>query len=145
VFSLFKTKKGDSFLKNIKVDMHSHLIPAIDDGAKNLKDSIELIKNLKEIGYSHLITTPHIMNDSYPNSKETILKGLATLKNELQKQQIDIQIDAAAEYYLDEDFLNKLHNKDILTIKNEFLLFETSYISKPINLEDIIYEIKING
>jgi tyrosine-protein phosphatase YwqE len=145
MFSFLRKKEKKNYLADLKVDIHSHLIPGIDDGAKDLEDSIELIKKLKELGYSKLITTPHIMSDSYPNSKDTILQGLDILKKELKKEAIVIEIEAAAEHYLDENFLNILEKQEVLPIAKEYLLFETSYISKPINLEDLIYEIKING
>ena len=145
MFSFLKRKEKKNYLLDLKVDMHSHLIPSIDDGAKSLEESILLIKKLKNLGYKKLITTPHIMADSYPNTKESIYKGLNILKEELEKLNIDIQIEAAAEHYLDESFIDNLQNNKVLPIANEYLLFETSYISKPINLEDLIYEIKIRG
>jgi len=145
MFSFFKKKDKKNYLQELRVDMHSHLIPAIDDGAKSIEESINLITKLKELGYRKLIITPHIMADSYPNNKETITSGLNKLKKELKNKEINIEIGVAAEHYLDENFLENLIRKDVLAIKDEYLLFETSYISKPINLEEIIYEIKIHG
>jgi len=145
MFSFFKKKSNKNYIKDLEVDMHSHLIPAIDDGAKNLENSISLIQNLKKLGYKKLITTPHIMADSYPNNKEIILNGLNKLKKELDNRGINIIIEVAAEHYLDEQFLQKLENSEVLPINSEYLLFETSYISRPLNLEEIIYEIKIKG
>jgi len=145
MFSFFKKKSNINFLEQVEVDMHSHLLPGIDDGSKDLDNTIELILKLKELGYKKLITTPHIMADSYPNNREIILEKLYIVENELKKRDIDIKISAAAEHYLDEAFLENLEKKEVLPIANRYLLFETSYISKPLNLEDIIYEIKING
>jgi len=145
MFSFFKKKEKVNYLKELIVDMHSHLLPGIDDGAKNLEDSVELILKLKELGYKKVITTPHIMADSYPNNREIILDKLHIVQNELEKRDVDIAIEAAAEHYLDEAFLKNLESRDVLPIKGEYLLFETSYISKPLNLEELIYEIKING
>ncbi len=146
MFSIFRKKiTKNEIIENLGfVDLHSHLIPNIDDGAKNLKQSIELIKSLKEIGYKKLITTPHIMIDAYPNSELDITTKLLNLKLNLAKENIAITIEVAAEYYIDEGFLEHLYNKPLL-INSEYLLFETSYMSKPMNLEDQIHEINAKG
>ena len=140
-FSLFKQKALLS-----EVDIHSHLIPGIDDGAKDIERSIELILELKKMGYRKLITTPHI-SDMFPNSKETILEGYTYLKDELEKRSIEIEIEVAAEYFADEKFEKLLTQKEILTFGEEkkYLLFELSYFTKPLELETLIYEIKLAG
>jgi len=138
MFGFFK--KGPSpkeIVETIKVDIHSHLIPGIDDGAQNLEDSLSLISKMQELGYKKLIITPHIMVDTYPNREDDIKNRLLTLRDEVKKRGIDIQLEAAAEYYLDEGFLN--HLEEPLLIADTFLLFETSYMSAPINFDDIIF------
>lgn len=122
-------------------DIHSHLIPDIDDGVKTLEESISIIKNLKELGYQKLITTPHIMSHRFPNTKETILSGLEKVKIELKKQNIDIIIEAAAEYYYDEYFIELIRKKDLLTFGDNHILFELSYTANPFGLEQVVYEL----
>jgi len=140
---IFKTLKKNDFNLNdfYSCDIHSHLIPNIDDGVKTLEDSIEIISSMKELGYKKLITTPHIMSHRFPNTKETILSGLKDVKNELIKRNIDIQIEAAAEYYYDEHFFAEIRNKNLLTFGDNYVLFEFSYTTKPFGLEQIIYEL----
>ena len=129
----------------LSVDIHSHLIPGIDDGAKDLERSIELVLSLKKMGYTKLITTPHV-SDMFPNSTETILSGYKCLKDELVKRNIEIEIEVAAEYYADETFEKLLEKRDILTFgKEKYLLFELSYFTKPYALEETIHEIKLAG
>jgi len=140
IFSFFEKKKPLD-IKSLKVDLHSHLIPSIDDGAKDIDESISMIKALHSLGYQKLITTPHIMSDGYKNNAQIIKDGLGIIKDSLLKEDIDIAIDIAAEYYLDDGFLDKLSNSELLTIEGRYLLFETSYISKPIKLEDMIFAI----
>jgi len=140
---LFNSQHGTQ--EYYRVDLHSHLIPAIDDGSQSMKESIELIKGLKSLGYTKLITTPHIMHHRFPNSSETILAGLEDVRAELKVQNIEIELEAAAEYYLDEHFLELLNKKDILTFGENYLLFEMSYAQKPVNLESIVHEIKVAG
>jgi len=140
---LFKTQHTTQ--EYYSVDLHSHLIPSIDDGSQSMEESIELIKELKSLGYEKLITTPHIMHHRFPNSSETILAGLEDVKAELKAQNIEIELEVAAEYYLDEYFLELLNKKDILTFGENYLLFEMSYGQKPVNLESLVHEIKVAG
>ncbi|MDQ7042787.1 MAG: CpsB/CapC family capsule biosynthesis tyrosine phosphatase [Sulfurimonas sp.] len=144
LFNKFFSKKNKQTLPYC-VDIHSHLIPGIDDGSKTIKESIALIKQLKSFGFKKLITTPHIMEHKYPNSPSIILAGLDNLREELKSQNINIEVDAASEYYLDEYFLKHLQKKDLLTFGDNYILFEMSYSLKPINLEQIINDIKTAG
>jgi protein-tyrosine phosphatase len=129
----------------IGTDLHSHLIPGIDDGAQDIEESIILIKRMMDFGFKKLVTTPHIMADYYRNTSDSILTGLDTLREELLLRNIDVEINAAAEYYLDETFENKLRKGDILTLGKNFVLFELSFINYPQNLFDVIDSIKQKG
>ena len=146
MFSFFGGKKisKQEIVDRLAVDLHSHLIPGIDDGAQTLDESIELIQNLSTIGYKKLIITPHIMIDVYKNEEDNIIERLEILKKAINKVGIDIDLEVAAEYYLDEGFLEHLNNKPLL-IADEYLLFETSYMAKPMNLYDIVFEISSKG
>ncbi len=142
----FKKKQELNSLKYYyTTDLHSHLIPGIDDGVKTLEESISIISNLKKLGYEKLITTPHIMSHRYPNTKDIILKGLEEVQNELHKQNISIEIQAAAEYYFDEHFINLIKNKDLMTFGDNYVLFELSYTSNPFGLEQVVFELLNSG
>lgn len=128
------------------VDIHSHLLPGIDDGAKNLDDSIELIKKMSGYGIKNFITTPHVLGDVYPNSSSTIKDKLKVVHNELKSRDIKgISISAAAEYMMDEQFVKLLENDDILTLKDNYILVEMSYFNAPFNLFEILFEIQLKG
>ena len=96
-------------LSLLKTDMHSHLIPGLDDGVDSLEKSMILIKEMKKLGYSKLITTPHIQGEFYQNSSGTILSELERVKRELKKQNVDIELQEAAEYLIDEKFKEKIY------------------------------------
>ena len=141
-FPFFSNRATQSLLN---VDLHSHLIPGIDDGAKDMERSIELILSLKEMGYKKLITTPHV-SDMFLNSSATILEGYSNLKKELKKRNIEIEIEVAAEYYADDNFEKLLDCKDLLSFGAEnYLLFELSYFTPPQDLESLVYEIQLAG
>src|SRR5690606_5749282 len=142
MFSFFKKKKKEAKynFQSIGVDMHSHILPGIDDGAPTVKESILLIQRLQNLGFKKLIATPHVMSDYYRNTPDTIHRALDEVKEELARQQIDIPIEAAAEYYMDEFFEEKLSQKDLLTFGDRHLLFELSFAHYPSGLHDIIYK-----
>mgnify|MGYP000533647182 CR=1 len=128
------------------VDIHSHLLPGIDDGAKNLDNSIELITKMRSYGIKNFITTPHVLGNVYQNSSKTINKKLEEVREELKNREInDVSIRAAAEYMMDEQFSELLEKDDILTLKDNFILVEMSYFSAPINLYEILFEIQLKG
>ena len=145
LFKNFKKKEILPLSYFYTTDLHSHLISDIDDGVKSIEESISIIKNLRELGFKKIITTPHIMSHKFPNTKEIIFKGLDDLKAELLNQNIDIIIEAAAEYYYDEYFIELIRKKDLLTFGDNHVLFELSYTTNPFGLEQIVFELLNNG
>ena len=128
------------------VDIHSHLLPGIDDGAKDMDTSIALLLKMASYGIKNFITTPHVLGSVYPNSSEVIKQQLAAVKKELEKREIkDISIQAAAEYMLDGEFSALLDQKDILVLKDNYILVEMSYFSAPINLYELLFKIQLKG
>ena len=146
IFSFFKKRKeAKKDVLRLKVDLHSHLIPGIDDGSQSMEESLRLLKGLETLGYEKVITTPHIMADAYRNTPQIIYEGLHSLRQAAAKEGIVIEIDAAAEYYLDDGFEALLQKGELMLMKGEYLLFETSYYAKPMQLEDMIFAITSSG
>lgn len=148
IFNIFKKKKRLQVpvdLSKLGCDVHSHLIPNIDDGSKGIDDSLNMITQLHQLGYTKIITTPHIMGDAYRNTPEIILGGLETVKNTLRENNIPVEMSAAAEYYLDFDFERKLDNEKLLTFGNNYVLFEVSYLNPPDNLYHVIFKMQTLG
>jgi protein-tyrosine phosphatase len=132
-------------LSFLKTDVHSHFIPGIDDGAKTIEDSLELIGAMEKMGYTKVITTPHIMSDYYRNTPEIILGGLDLVRNALAKSGSKMQIEAAAEYYIDFDFQEKIKEKKLLTFGNNYVLFEMPFIGEPQILNTVIFDMQMAG
>ena len=130
---------------HIRVDMHSHIIPNFDDGSKSLEESLAIIQTLISLGYEKIITTPHVRKHIYEFNSSEILEVLESLKKALEHENIDIELEVAAEYYLDEGLLKKVSENDILTIGGKYLLFETSLFASPLYLLEAIYEMKLQG
>jgi len=142
---LFKEKFPPADLSLLKADIHSHFIPGIDDGSKSIQNSLELIRAMQSFGYQKVITTPHIMSDSYKNTPEIILSGLDKVREASAKEGLKIQIDAAAEYYLDYEFTDKLKEKKLLTFGNNYLLFEMAFVNPPDNLYQFVFDMQTAG
>ncbi|MEJ6506286.1 MAG: histidinol phosphatase [Crocinitomicaceae bacterium] len=132
-------------LGRLKVDMHSHLIPGIDDGAQDMDQSIAMLAKFQNLGYKKVVTTPHVMTDSFPNTSETILNGLAALRAEAKSVGLTIEIEAAAEYYFDETLMPKIANKELLTFGDNYVLVEFAFHSPPQFLDQLFFELKSNG
>ena len=129
----------------LKTDLHSHLIPGIDDGSPDLETSIAIIKQFQKIGYTKIITTPHIMSDFYNNTSEDILNGLSVLRKELEMRNINIEIMAAAEYYVDFDFEQRIGKEHFLTFGENYLLIELPFLESPKNIFNIIFKLQLEG
>jgi len=141
MFNFFKKKESKinaPDYSSIAVDMHSHVLPGIDDGAQNPQESIFLIKRMMEVGIQKVIATPHIMADYYRNTAESINGALELLKAELVKENMDIPVEAAAEHYFDETFEDRVNDGRLMLIGGKYVLFELSFISQPPNMLAVI-------
>jgi len=130
---------------SLMVDMHSHVLPGIDDGAQTPEESIVLIKKMMELGIKKIIATPHIMADYYRNTAETINASLEILKAELEKEKINIAVEAAAEHYFDETFEDRIDNGKLMIMGDNYVLFEFSFVSKPPNVIPVIQKLRTLG
>lgn len=131
-------KKGEA-RHLLATDIHSHLLPDIDDGVDSYEEAVAIIRKFRELGYTKLITTPHVMQEFYENTPGIIREKLETLREHLAQTDIEMEIEAAAEYYLDDRLLKMLEkDEEVLTFSGH-LLFETSFISKPLYLNEFLF------
>lgn len=129
----------------MQVDIHSHFLPGIDDGAASVEDSLYLIKGVTSQGIRKIITTPHVMADIHKNTPQSIQFAYQQVVPQLANANINIPITYAAEYLLDELFLDKLERNEILPLFDNVVLVETPFLYKPLNLEDLIFQIQAAG
>lgn len=127
------------------VDIHSHLLPGIDDGSKNKENTVSLINTLKSYGFDQFITTPHVLTGVWNNTRQGIIDTHAATKIHLQGQGIENSFNAAAEYLMDDVFLNLVKKEPLLTLKDNYVLVEMSYLNPPMQLYDILYELQLAG
>lgn len=148
--NLFKRKKKEVAtepgLWNVRIDIHSHFIPGIDDGAQSVQDSLAMIREFKKFGYTHLYATPHVMWDSYQNTPEIILDGLGIVKKACEEEGIAIELNAAAEYFIDEHFIDMLEKGEpLLTLPGRRLLVELPYTTPLMNTHESLFHIIEKG
>ncbi len=125
------------------VDFHSHLIPGLDDGVKSVDDTVSILSFFEQLGIKRCITTPHIMAYAYPNTSDTIRSGIESLTSQLP---LTPGLEAAAEYYLDETFIPLLDQPGaLMTFDDRYLLFETNFVSEPLNLNEVIFNMTVAG
>ncbi len=124
------------------VDMHSHLIPAVDDGANSKEDSLSLIKGLADLGFEKLFTTPHSMLGTHPNTKAT-LTDACDIVSPLVPHGIELLL--SSEYYLDEHFDHLLATDQLLPLPGNRLLVEFSQVSRPMQLEETLFDLALKG
>ncbi|WP_298304452.1 CpsB/CapC family capsule biosynthesis tyrosine phosphatase [Flavobacterium sp.] len=146
---MFFFNKKSTYLKDIipndYTDIHSHLLPGIDDGSKDIEDTLTLINELKKLGFCNFITTPHVMEHVWENSKTKIENTLATTLSRLKDNFIDNSFKTAAEYMLDDNFRRLFQEEKLLTLKENYVLVEMSYINAPLQLYNIIFELQVAG
>jgi tyrosine-protein phosphatase YwqE len=149
--SLFKNifKKKEPWvpfnLSFLGTDIHSHLIPAIDDGSKSMEDSLLLAKGLVDLGYKNAVTTPHIMSDYYRNTPEIISSGLTEINNAFEANQIPLGVKGAAEYYIDYEFITKVGKEKLLTFGDNYILVEFSFVEPPRAINEAFFVLQTNG
>lgn len=138
MISWFKKKSIPSV--KLTTDIHSHLLPGLDDGVKTLEETEAILRIFQGLGYKKIITTPHVMQDHYRNTPTTISSALKKVNEHIRERNTEITIEAAAEYYLDEYFVRQIESDEkLLTFGDNYLLFETNFLSEPLNLNEFIF------
>ena len=142
ILNLFKSKPTlKELIPNNFIDIHSHVLPGIDDGAKNLDESLLLIKKIKDLGFSKIIATPHTYQGLYNNTSSSIKNSYNKIKDKVDKK---IEIQYASEYMIDETLIEKIDKKKLLCLQKNYVLVEMSFFSAPINLYEVIFKLRVN-
>lgn len=152
MFSFFKKKAPQPDLSQaptdfsfLGADMHSHLVPGIDDGSPDTETSLEMIRRLKDLGYSKLITTPHVQIEFFNNNAEKIRAHFARLKQFIDDQRLGVELGVGAEYYLDNFFPTAVMPDGLLNFGDKYVLVEVSMAGWPRQFSDMIFTIQSQG
>ncbi len=141
-----KNKKISDF-SFLEVDMHNHILPGIDDGASSVQDSLILMQELKKLGFSKIIPTPHIIDTIYPNSQHTINNSYLNLTTNLDFDKLNLPeiVSFSAEYYLDSSFTHLRKNNQLIHFGDKNILIEMSYLNISQNVEEEIFQLQLLG
>ncbi|MBP5982739.1 MAG: histidinol phosphatase [Fluviicola sp.] len=142
---LFSKNKPKKSFADFVVDVHSHLLPGIDDGAKSMEDSIAMIRTMIDMGYQKLVITPHVMAHRYQNSSRQIQQVFTELQAEVTRLGLSIVLEVSAEYYLDETLFERIVNGDLLPFSGNHILFECSFRNESLQLFDLVFQLKAAG
>ncbi|UNY98469.1 histidinol phosphatase [Zhouia spongiae] len=145
MLSIFSSKHFVADLFENFTDIHCHLIPAVDDGAKDVNVSLSMLELYKSLGFKNIIATPHMMEDYYNLDAVKINNGLATLTTHKNFETIGIKVRAAAEHLMDQQFMNMTAAKTLLPLKDQAVLVETGFISKPMQFDEMLFEMENQG
>jgi protein-tyrosine phosphatase len=147
LFGMFnRQKKETADIGGIlRVDIHSHLLPGIDDGAPTMDHTIGMLRKFEELGYQKLIMTPHIMSGVYDNNSEIILRKLEDVRTVSRDLDLKLELEASAEYYFDETLFERIRKKDLLPFHGNHILFEFSFRNQPSQVEELVFTLKSAG
>lgn len=129
----------------LEVDMHSHLIPGIDDGAANMDETMGMLRRFKSLGYRKVITTPHIKLGSFDNTTEIIRSGYDEVKKVMKAEGLDLEFDVAAEYFFDYSFMEKIESGDLMTFSNNHILVEYAFGQPPVGQHEMFFQLQMKG
>lgn len=140
---LYRNKaKNETNLHWLEADIHSHLLPGLDDGSPDIETSISYIRRLHTLGLTHFYTTPHVFAELYPNDAKSIHNALAGLR----QQPIEgVCLEAAAEYMVDTAFANLLATETLLTLPGKRVLIEMSYVGENKHIKHYIFDLQLKG
>lgn len=148
LFGLFKKNKTSAPVADFSflgTDMHSHMVPAVDDGSDSVETSLQLLQGFVDLGYRKIITTPHTRPDYFPNTLAELKAGFEKLKTAIAAAQLPLQVEMASEYFVDYEFLQQQDINNLLTFSGKHLLIELSTFQAPPNLFDTIFQLKLKG
>ncbi len=144
-FSPASARPAVDSLAFLGVDMHSHLLPGLDDGSQDVEDSVSFIKELYQLGYQKFICTPHIISDLYPNNRGTIKPAYELLKQRLLDEKVPVEIQFSAEFMVNIDFEEVISKNELLPFGDNYLLIEMSYLAASPNIREVIFELIMKG
>lgn len=147
LFSFFSRTQSEPFpFHELGDDVHSHLMPGVDDGSPDETVTASLAKGLVDLGFRSFTATPHVMEDIWKNNRTTILEGGTRLNNALTEHGLLQPVRIAAEYLVDGNFEQLLKNKEpLLTIQKNWVLIEISFVQPPLRFRDILFDMQLQG
>lgn len=144
MFSFFKKKSQPAELP-FSTDIHAHIIPGVDDGAKTPEEAAEIIANMERWGINRIIASPHYTAATFENSPAKLTPAWESLKKELAARGSGVQVEFSGEYRIDDHLAHCLETGDMSLMPNNFILIENSFLQEPGNLDNLVFELQVKG
>lgn len=141
--SLFRKEQKQYFF--YEHDLHSHILPGLDDGVKTIDESVAIVKKMLALGVKKFSFTPHISFPSPMNNPEIIRERLDLLKDRMAKEGIYLDADAGAEYKVGEYMLELIEQNSIASFREGMVLVEHSFVSPSPSFEEVIFRLQEKG
>ncbi len=145
LFTVLNKTKTATNLSWMQVDIHSHILPGIDDGSPDVVASIGFLNRLHALGLTASYATPHVFKEMYPNDAGTIGTALVHLQTAAEAVLPKFQLAAAAEYMIDLDFVRLYRQGTLLTLPGNYVLIEMSYAAGNPEIDRHIFELQVKG
>ena len=123
-------------------DIHSHLCPGIDDGSPSSQTSVELLRGMAALGFRKMVVTPHVTDETFPNTPRIINHSFSRLCQACTQAGIDISLRCSAEYRIDDLLYTMLANGTVTPIPGGWILVENSWYQEPYGLDNFLFELR---
>ena len=140
-----KNRMAYSDFSPVGIDLHSHVLPGLDDGSPSLDESLKMLREMERIGFRKIITTPHVVSALYPNTREQILGQQYHLQDIIRQEGIHIEVVASGEYHMDYEFLGKVQGGEVIPFgKKKYLLIELPFQKPSFSIEEILFQTQLS-
>lgn len=128
------------------IDLHNHLIPGVDDGAVDLAESVQMVRQYLESGYRGAVCTSHYYPGGYETTRQLIDEGIGRLSQALLRQGLEFDLYPGNELFLDMNTLEKLNAEEVYSLNNSrFVLLELPFQTEPNYGMNMVYQLQLKG
>ena len=140
----FFHKRHDQVLPELfwHTDLHSHVCPGIDDGAQSVERSVQLVEGMAALGFTRMIVTPHVTDETFPNTPADIAASYLSLTEHCLQAGINMDFNCSAEYRVDELLKHYLETGQVRPLPGNYLLVENSWFQEPIGIDGFLFELR---
>jgi protein-tyrosine phosphatase len=123
-------------------DVHSHVCPGIDDGAPTREKSVQLVRGMADMGFTRMIVTPHVTDETYPNTPQTISLSFQHLRHACSEAGLPMELHCSAEYRIDDILFSMLKQDTVTPLPGGYLLVENSWFQEPFGLDGLLFDLR---
>jgi len=128
------------------IDIHTHILPGLDDGAQTMEDAVLMARAASLEGITDLIATPHHANGSYMNYAADVIEAVDRLNERLQAERVPVTVHPGQEIRVHDDLLDALGRKELLSLGySAYVLIEMPHHKVPYGMPELLHELSVLG